>query len=420
LSPRSRSHNRGGGWGGEGPGIFKDSEEAVNKVTWIGVAAATLTLMVGPAAMAAAPPPMDVGPATTQTLAVYGDAPYGISSTDNSQTLATPAFIDSINGDADVQTVMHVGDIHSGKQFCTQAYDQTVFDLWTQFKDPLVYTPGDNEWTDCHKPGEGGGLTDPAGNPVDYANGDPIANLALIRSIFFPHPGVTLGMNKKLVLSQATWARFFDRTNAADAQFVENVIFVQGRTLFVTINLPGGSNNDNDVWYGAPTQSVAQMNEIRERTGADLRWLDLAFAIAGADRRIGSIVIGAQADMWDPEKGAAHQSGFEPVVKSIAAHVTAFKKPVLMFNGDSHVYQSRNPLVRLDPLPPEGDPVYDTHPGYDRDPLHYDVSNFHRIVVHGSTTPLEWLKLTIDPSASNDRRSGTSFGPFSWERKIRP
>jgi hypothetical protein len=33
---------------------------------------------------------------------------------------------------------------------------------------------------------------------------------------------------------------------------------------------------------------------------------------------------------------------------------------------------------------------------------------------------LEWLKLTIDPSASNDRRSGTSFGPFSWERKIQP
>ena len=51
--------------------------------------------------------------------------------------------------------VVHVGDIHSGKQFCTQAYDQTVFNLWTAYVDPLVYTPGDNEWADCHKAGRG-------------------------------------------------------------------------------------------------------------------------------------------------------------------------------------------------------------------------------------------------------------------------
>jgi hypothetical protein len=94
---------------------------------------------------------------TKQTLAVYGDAPYGTSPTDTSQTAATPALVDSINADWDVQTVLHVGDIHSGKQFCTQAYDQTVFDLWTRFQDPLVYTPGDNEWSDCHKATEGGG-----------------------------------------------------------------------------------------------------------------------------------------------------------------------------------------------------------------------------------------------------------------------
>jgi hypothetical protein len=388
----------------------------VNKVTWIGVAAATLTLTLSPAATAAAPPPMDVGPATTQTLAVYGDAPYGISPTDTSQTDATPGFIESINADHDVQAVMHVGDIHSGKQYCTKAYDQKVFDLWAQFEDPLVYTPGDNEWTDCHKAAEGGGaynkttgqieyVTDGAGDPAAYAKGDPIANLALVRSILFPQPGVTLGIHKKLVLSQATWARFLDRSHPTDAQFVENVIFVQGRTLFVTINLPGGSNNDNDVWYGAPAQSPAQVTEIAVRTGADLRWLDLAFAIAQADRRIGSIVIGAQADMWDPEKGPEHQAEYERFVKRIADHTTAFGGPVLMFNGDSHVYQSGNPLSPTDRLA-------FMHPGY-------NVPNFHRVVVHGSTTPLEWLKLDIDPSA-NSPQSTEAFGPFSWTRMIQP
>ncbi|MEO6603197.1 MAG: hypothetical protein ABIQ16_25145, partial [Polyangiaceae bacterium] len=139
------------------------------------------------------------GSGSPSTIAMYGDAPYGTTPTDTSETLATPAFIAAVNADPDVSLVMHVGDIHSGKQYCTEAYDRTVFDLWTAFQDPLVYTPGDNEWSDCHKVAEGGGLYNAAtqkidyvlanGVPVDYANGDPIANLALVRSIFFAQPG---------------------------------------------------------------------------------------------------------------------------------------------------------------------------------------------------------------------------------------
>jgi len=344
------------------------------------------------------------------TIAVYGDSPYGTSPTDTSQTLATPAFIDSINADPNVSLVLHVGDIHSGKQYCTQAYDQTIFDLWTRFADPVIYTPGDNEWSDCHKAAEGGGtynkttgqidyVFDGAGNPVDYAKGDPIANLELVRSIFFPRPGHAIGGRHKRVLSQAELPNW---VHPSDAKFVENVLWVQSRVVFVTINLPGGSNNDNDVWYGAPTQSAAQVQEIVDRTGADLRWLDVAFALAKVIRAKG-VVIQAQADMWDPEKGAAHQAAYEPFVQSVAAHTTDFGRPVLMFNGDSHVYRSDNPLAATDPL------NY-MHPGY-------DVANFHRIVVHGSTLPLEWLRLTVDPRQSAPV-SDTAFGPFSWEREI--
>src|SRR5262249_28382253 len=103
--------------------------------------------------------------------------------------------------------------------------------------------------------------------------------------------------------------------------------------------------------------------------------------------------------MWDPEKGAEHQSAYEPFVQSIADHTAALGTPVLMLNGDSHVYQSGNPL---DP----DDPVYYIHP-------HYDVPNFHRIVVHGSSFPLTWLKLVVDPRA-HAAPSADAFGPFSW------
>jgi len=362
------------------------------------------------------------GPNAAFTVAVYGDAPYGTKPTDTAEFQATPAFIDSVNADPDVRTVIHVGDIHSGKQYCTEAYDRSIYGLWTNFADPLVYTPGDNEWTDCHKAGEGGGtfdpstgqikyVTDPAtGQPVDYAGGDPVANLQLVRSIFFAHPGETLGGGGLRVLSQAQVA---DPAHPADAQYVENVMWQRNRTLFVTLDVPGGSNDDADPWYGAPSESPAQQQEREQRTAADLRWLDLAFQAAHRSD-VTSVVLATQADMWDLDgKTAAHLTNYEPLIASIARHTTEFRRPVLLLNGDSHVYRSDDPLEPGSPC--TGEPgvcatdAWTAHPSY-------DVPNFHRVVVHGSTFPLEWLKLRIDPKA--DAPAGdTSFGPFSWSRE---
>ena len=358
------------------------------------------------------------------TIAVFGDSPYAGPCTTappytcpvSAQFAATDAFVGLINSDPDVGRVLHIGDIHSGKEYCTQDFDQKIFDKWTRFDDPLVYTPGDNEWSDCHKTGEGGGLfyDSPANTqPVDYANGNPVANLALVRSIFFPQPGVTLGNHKQIVLSQKY---LYDRRYPTDANYVENVIWVQSDVLFVTINVPGGSNNDQDVWYGAATASQAQIDERTQRTGADTRWLDVAFFLAKLGR-VKGVVIGTQADMWDPEKfvspASTHQEGYEPIVQSVANHTADFGKPVLMFNGDSHVYRSDNPLDPTASCVTESGTctsVAFMHPGY-------NVSNFHRVVVHGSTPKMEWLKLTVDPS-TNAPQGSTSFGPFAWSRQI--
>src|SRR4051794_6300843 len=71
------------------------------------------------------------------TMAVYGDAPYGTTPTDTAQFDATPAFIEAVNQDPAVQLVLHTGDIHSGKQFCTESYDRSIAALWSNFVDPL-------------------------------------------------------------------------------------------------------------------------------------------------------------------------------------------------------------------------------------------------------------------------------------------
>ena len=357
------------------------------------------------------------------TYAVYGDAPYGVSPTDTSETDATPAFIDAVNADPDVSAVVHVGDIHSGKQYCTEAYDRQIAGLWSHFQDPMVYTPGDNEWTDCHKAAEGGGTYNPAtrqidfvkdaqGNLVDYAGGNPARNLGLIRSTFFPKPGATLGSGSLRTISQAT---AFEPAHPEDAAYVENTIWLRKGFVFVTLDIPGGSNNDTDPWYGAPTMSPEQAAETQQRTAADLRWLDHAFDIASAEHAQGLVLV-QQSDMWDLDgKATAHVSQYEPIINSLANHTHKFGRPVLALEGDSHIYRSDNPLQQAAPCTGEEDvcsyDAWNSHPSY-------DVSNFHRIVVHGSTVPLEYLKLVVTPG-NHLPASGTGFGPFSWSRHLK-
>ncbi|MGZ4153845.1 MAG: hypothetical protein ACXVQ0_05145 [Actinomycetota bacterium] len=420
-------------------------------VTRAVVVAATVGSLfaASPLTTASATPSHPVGPLT---VAVYGDSPYGVSAyapanqaADTTEYEKSPAFIGTINADPSVSEVIHVGDVHSGKQFCTEEYDNQIASLWQDFNDPLVYTPGDNEWTDCHKvssvtsPGEGGGFysgstlyyiaatgltTDPT-QCVDYRCGNPVDNLALIRQTFFSQPGHTLGSGSLGVVSQAA---AYDPSFPTDAQYVENVMWAQTDVVFVTINVPGGSNNDADVWYKAPAATQAQIDERLNRTGADIRWLDAAFAVAQANHAKG-VVITDQADMWDLDgKTPSHLTNYDPIISEIAAKTLEFRRPVLMFNGDSHLYRSDNPMSQYAPCTGEIDPatgqsvcLHDPKGSawYEHQSLNLNVPNFHRVVVHGSTTPLEWLKLTIDPDA-NYQTTGTTFGPFSWQRKPQP
>ena len=111
------------------------------------------------------------------TLAVYGDWPYSLDLLSKA-----PLLIGSINSDPDVSLVLHVGDIHSGSMLCTADWNQGIFNLFQQFEDPFVYTPGDNEWTDCHRPKEG--------------NHDPLGELANVRALFFPVRGLRLARSR--------------------------------------------------------------------------------------------------------------------------------------------------------------------------------------------------------------------------------
>jgi hypothetical protein len=324
------------------------------------------------------------------TLAVFGDWPY-------SQVLLDTAhlLVDSVNADNRVDLVMHVGDIHSGSMPCTSAgilppipasspgWNQAVYFQFQQFRAPVVYMPGDNEWSDCHK-------------TKQFKSGDPLKELASVRSLFFARPGHTLGLTDKDVWSQA---KYYDQDFPSDAQYVENVMWKDRRVLFATFNMPGGSNNDNfdsAPWTNGFGNEAAQRNEETQRTAADIRWLETAFATAERPPRAKAVVIALQADMWDPEAIAAGGAGLDhytSFVQRLADLAVHFGGPVLLLNGDTHLFFSDKPLAN--PLSTTG-VIHHTQA----------VPNLTRIVVQGSTNkPAEWLRLTIDTRKNQ---------PFIW------
>src|SRR5438105_11609778 len=151
--------------------------------------AAAIAAMCSATPASAAENDRDADSEASFTIAVFGDWPYNDLLLKNANLL-----IDSVNADRSVQMVIHVGDIHSGSQPCTSAgilppipasnpgWNQAVFQRFQQFNVPVVYTPGDNEWTDCHKVKE-------------KSAGDPLKELAAVRGLFFNRPGITLGIN---------------------------------------------------------------------------------------------------------------------------------------------------------------------------------------------------------------------------------
>jgi hypothetical protein len=307
------------------------------------------------------------------TLAVIGDTPYGPV-----KLAEFPSLIAKINADPRVRLVAHLGDIKAGKNTpCTDEYFAMIRGLFDQFADPFAYTPGDNEWTDCHVATKNNGLF------------TPTERLQKVRSLFYPVPGRTLGHRSMRVLSEAS-----DRANPA---YVENTLWRKSHVVFAMLNITG-SNNDGAAW-GTPLPADAgnfpsQSEEQVTRARANSAWLEKTFATAERTHA-GGVILLFQADMWDTAEPTL--IGFDALVQQIGNLARRFRKPVLLLEGDSHVFRVDNPFSASSPL-------HALHPAT---PI---ADNVTRVVVEGSDAGrTEYLRLTIDP-----RRKSSAL--FAWER----
>ena len=84
------------------------------------------------------------------TIVAIGDMPYRPRDIPPFETLL--GEIDAIGPDVTI----HVGDIKGGGSPCTDALFAQQRDYMDSVAGPLVYTPGDNEWTDCRRRSAGG------------------------------------------------------------------------------------------------------------------------------------------------------------------------------------------------------------------------------------------------------------------------
>lgn len=295
--------------------------------------------------------PMQQG---SYTFAVIGDVPYG----DPAQA-SFPSFIEGINADPDVRMVTHLGDIKSGSTTCDDQRFGVIRQDFDLFEDPLVYTPGDNEWTDCHRENNG--------------RYQPLERLAKVRSLFFSPTGVTQGAPVR-VRSQA------------HRGVPENVRYQRGGLSFATLHVVG-SNDDLAPWSGLgnTTATPEQVTEEAHRMRAAIANVRAAFQVARRHHLRG-VVLQQQADMFDPTVASpaiADYSAFRPLVRALVHQSRHFDGEVYLFNGDSHRFNVDRPLAH-------GSSWLDFYG------VSQSADNLQRVTVDGSDLgEADWLKVTV-------------------------
>ena len=322
-------------------------------------------------AMPAAAAGAEEGP---YSFAVLGDTPNTPLMTEK-----FPEQIQRMNEDPSLEFVAHVGDIKTGSQRCNWAYFTMIRERFDRFTAPVVFTPGDNDWADCHRDSNGG-----------Y---NPMERLTVLRNVFYDQRNRTLGQDKRYIPTQV------------DAGYPENSSFHHRGISFALINVTG-SGNGLAPWYdrGHTTTNQRQWAEVEARTANNIKVLRESFERAQRENHP-AVVILTHADMFGPghpNPSPATHRGFRDTVAEIATLSRDFGKPVYLINGDSHEYNADRPLT-------QGSRWLDV---YGQEP----VSNLSRITVDGDNKANNYLKLTVNPRAG----SGGNGPVVSHERVYFP
>lgn len=281
----------------------------IRRRTWLVAVAIGLAALWFFTRHSPAPRPNEPG---TFSFAALGDAPYYAW-----EDIKFRRVLRELDAH-DLAWVLHIGDIFWRP--CTDERYRRSRDWFNGLRHPVIYTPGDNEWTDCWEAGSGG-----------FA---PRERLDRLRQIFFQAPRLSLGGRRLAVASQADRPPF--------SEFVENTRWTHAGLVFATVHLVG-SDNGLRVF---PARTAEDVAEVRRRSEAAAAWLHETFAEAKS-AHASAVVIGLHGNpSFERSAEDRERQTYEPFMTALEEEVASFEGPVLAVHGDNHVYTVDHPLVQ--------------------------------------------------------------------------
>lgn len=257
---------------------------------------------------------------TTQFV-VIGDMPY----TDAEYTLleqpggAIAKAIKALNP----PVLIHLGDFKKGRLSCS---DELYKDSYRQIAHlnphKTVYTPGDNDWTDCDRFNMS-------------TRHDELERLNTLRQIFFHQDQFELTKNIPGLFRQE--------------DLIENALWKIGPVVFATLHIPGTNNGRKEI-LRSDNQAALDAADYRDQSNA--KWLQQLFAAAESAQ---AVVIVFHADLFDfdhdkPVCSAENRTecdGYRMLRDLIKSTATQFRKPVLVIHGDSLAYCLNQPYTEI-------------------------------------------------------------------------
>lgn len=297
------------------------------------------------------------------SFGLWGDMPYKKAGDDKK----LPAVLQSING-SDILFSIYDGDIKDGSSKCTDDVYTDALKMFGTMIKPVVYIPGDNEWTDCHRLNNGGF--------------DALERLAHLRKVMYPTLN-SLGQNTMPLEHQG---------KVAGEKFIENVRFTQGSVVFAGLNVPGSNNNviqsaKECTHKSARTaaQCDASNAEFLERDAANEVWLNQTFQTAREKGALGVVLVfqgdpGFDLPETEDQDESLHPqvSGYRNFMSQVVKHTESFSGQVLLVHGDTHFFKVDKPLYSPTKLLP----------------------NLTRLQTFGSPS-LHWVKVTVNAANKN-------------------
>jgi len=307
-------------------------------------------------------------------IGLWGDLPYS----DVQALTGVPNLIADMNRH-DLAFTAHDGDLKAGNATvgsvtpttCSDALYLQGLNYFNSLKAPAIFTPGDNDWTDCDRPSNGGFSS--------------LERLDHERALFFSTP-FSLGQHR---LHQQVQTAPLCLGVSGMVPCVENRRWTLGGVTYATINIQGSCNNLCDA---APNPA-----EFAARNQADILWVQETFEEARTRNSAAIMLItqadpgfdlsdGTRAPLRDPKTLAetdGQPDGFQSFLLALRDQVIAFQKPVAYVHGDSHYFRVDKPF---------------------QNSKGQRLENFTRVETFGDnqangTNDVNWLKVLVDPSS---------------------